>query len=72
VLAGALTRLVAVLLMQGIGRIAGASGIFAGLMTLNFEDALIWPAIFVLDMLVGGSRCRLSVHWRSAHCLQGQ
>jgi hypothetical protein len=52
-LAGALTHLVDVLLMLGIGRRAGTSGIFAGLMTLHFEDALIWRAIFILAMLLG-------------------
>jgi hypothetical protein len=52
-LGGALIGLSAVLLMASYGRIAGASGIFAGLLTLNFDTEFSWRLIFIIGMLIG-------------------
>ena len=52
-LGGALIGLSAVLLMAGHGRIAGASGIFAGLLTLKFDEEFNWRLIFIIGMLIG-------------------
>ena len=52
---GALIGLSAVLLMAGYGRIAGASGIFAGLLTLNFDTEFSWRLIFIIGMLIGAA-----------------
>ena len=54
-LGGALIGLSAVLLMAGYGRIAGASGIFAGLLTLNFNAEFSWRSIFIVGMLIGAA-----------------
>ena len=54
-LGGALIGLSAVLLMAGHGRIAGASGIFAGLLTLKFDEEFSWRLIFILGMLIGAA-----------------
>jgi uncharacterized membrane protein YedE/YeeE len=54
-LGGALIGLSAVLLMAGYGRIAGASGIFAGLLTLNFNAEFSWRFIFIVGMLIGAA-----------------
>ena len=54
-LGGALIGLSAVLLMGGYGRIAGASGIFAGLLTLNFNAEFSWRFIFIIGMLIGAA-----------------
>ena len=51
-LGGILIGLSAVLLMGGYGRIAGASGIFAGLLTLNFNTEFRWRFIFIIGMPV--------------------
>jgi uncharacterized protein len=52
---GALIGLAAVALMLGNGRIAGASGIFAGLFTRHFNDEFIWRLLFTLGMLLGAA-----------------
>jgi len=54
-LGGALIGFSAVLLMGGYGRIAGASGIFAGLLTLSFNAEFSWRFIFVIGMLIGAA-----------------
>ena len=54
-LGGALIGLSAVLLMASYGRIAGASGIFAGLLTLNFDTEFSWRLIFIIGMLIGAA-----------------
>ena len=54
-LGGALIGLSAVLLMAGHGRIAGASGIFAGLLTLKFDAEFNWRLIFIIGMLIGAA-----------------
>ena len=52
-LGGMLIGLAAVLLMATSGRIMGASGIFAGLLTLEFNSTFAWRALFVGGMLIG-------------------
>ncbi len=52
---GALIGLSAVTLMAGAGRIAGASGIFSGLLTLNWNEAFRWRAIFIFGLLLGAT-----------------
>ena len=52
-LGGALIGLSAVLLMGGAGRIAGCSGIFRQMLTLNFNDEFIWHGLFILGLVVG-------------------
>ena len=54
-LGGALIGLSAVLLMASHGRVAGASGIFAGLLTLTFGSEFNWRLIFILGMLIGAA-----------------
>jgi uncharacterized membrane protein YedE/YeeE len=54
-LGGALIGLSAVLLMASYGRIAGASGMFAGLLTLNFDTEFSWRLIFIIGMLIGAA-----------------
>jgi uncharacterized protein len=54
-LGGGLIGLSAVLLMGGYGRIAGASGIFAGLLTLSFNTEFGWRFIFIVGMLIGAA-----------------
>ena len=52
-LGGALIGLSAVLLMAAHGRILGASGIFAGLLTFKFDAEFNWRLIFIVGMLIG-------------------
>jgi uncharacterized protein len=52
---GALIGLAAVILMAGPGRIMGASGIFAGLLTLKFGSEFRWRLTFILGLLVGAA-----------------
>lgn len=54
-LGGALIGLSAVLLMGGYGRIAGASSIFASLLTLNFNAEFGWRFIFIVGVLIGAA-----------------
>ena len=54
-LGGALIGLSAVILMASYGRIAGASSIFAGLLTLNFDTEFSWRLIFIIGMLIGAA-----------------
>ena len=53
-LGGALIGLSAVLLMAGAGRIAGCSGVFRHMLTMNFDRDFIWRGIFVVG-IVGGT-----------------
>ncbi len=52
---GTLIGLSAVLLMLGSGRIAGNSGIFAGLFTVPPTTETIWRAAFVAGILLGAA-----------------
>ncbi len=52
-LGGLLIGLSAIVLMGGIGRIAGLSGIFGGLLTLNWNAEQYWRAIFIVGLLIG-------------------
>jgi hypothetical protein len=50
---GLLIGLSAIVLMAGIGRIAGLSGIFAGLLSPAWNAEQSWRAIFILGLLAG-------------------
>jgi hypothetical protein len=52
---GILIGLSAVVLMAFHGRIAGASGIFGGLFTLNWGEEFRWRFVFVIGTLVGAA-----------------
>jgi hypothetical protein len=68
---GVLIGLSAVLLMAFNGRIAGASGIFGGLFTLNWGEEFRWRLIFVLGMLVGAAWSALFFFDSSAIAFSG-
>ncbi|MDP8996298.1 MAG: YeeE/YedE family protein [Pseudomonadota bacterium] len=57
-LGGALIGLSAVLLMAGAGRIAGCSGIFRNMLTLNFDGDFIWRGLFVVGLVAGTALTR--------------
>jgi uncharacterized protein len=48
---GILIGLAAIVLMAGNGRILGASGIFGGLLTFNFDRDFLWRSIFIACLL---------------------
>ena len=50
---GVLIGLAAVLLMGGIGRIAGISGIFGGLLTAMPDSDASWRAVFIAGLILG-------------------
>ncbi len=50
---GILIGLSAVILMAGIGRIAGISGIFASFITGSWSGANAWRGIFIAGLLLG-------------------
>ncbi len=50
---GVLIGLAAVLLMGGIGRIAGISGIFGGLLTAMPDSDATWRATFIAGLIIG-------------------
>jgi uncharacterized protein len=50
---GSLIGLSAIVLMATSGRILGASGIFGGMLTLNFDSAFTWRLIFIIGLLIG-------------------
>ena len=52
-LGGILIGLAAVLLMGGIGRIAGISGIFGGLLSAMPDSDAAWRAVFVAGLILG-------------------
>ena len=56
---GALIGLAAVMLMTGIGRIAGLSGIFGGLLTLDWTCEQSWRALFIVGLLAGAALAAL-------------
>ncbi len=53
IVGGSLIGSSAVLLMLTNGRIAGASGIFAGLLSLEFSSEFSWRLTFIIGMLIG-------------------
>lgn len=50
---GVLIGLAAVLLMGGLGRIAGISGIFSGLLTAMPDSDASWRAVFIAGLILG-------------------
>jgi uncharacterized membrane protein YedE/YeeE len=52
---GILIGLSAVLLMASAGRIAGASGIFGGLVSMRFGRSFTWQMAFVLGLMAGAA-----------------
>jgi uncharacterized protein len=50
---GILIGLAAVVLMGGIGRVAGISGIFGGLLTAMPDSDARWRAVFVAGLILG-------------------
>ena len=54
-LGGALIGLSTVLLMATVGRIAGATGIFGGLLTTRFDGSFNRNALFIFGLLVGAA-----------------
>jgi uncharacterized protein len=50
---GILIGLAAVLLMGGLGRIAGISGIFGGLLTAMPDSDAPWRATFIVGLILG-------------------
>jgi uncharacterized membrane protein YedE/YeeE len=54
-LGGSLIGLSAVVLMLTLGRIAGASTIFAGLLSTRLDGDFRWQATFILGLLVGAA-----------------
>ncbi len=50
---GALIGLSAVILMAGAGRIAGCSGIFRHMLSLNFDSEFIWRGLFIVGLVAG-------------------
>lgn len=55
IIGGGLIGLAAVLLMATAGRIAGASTIFAGLITTRFDDEFRWKLLFNLGLMAGAA-----------------
>ena len=52
-LGGALIGLAAVILMASAGRVMGATGIFRGLLTTQFDEAFRWRLVFIVGLLIG-------------------
>jgi uncharacterized protein len=52
---GMLIGLSAILLLATAGRIAGASGIFGGVLTTKFDETFRWRAIFLIGLLLGAA-----------------
>ncbi len=50
---GILIGLSAIILMGSSSRILGASGIFAELLTVNFDRNFAWRLIFIVSILIG-------------------
>ncbi len=50
---GILIGISAIILMGSSSRILGASGIFAELLTPNFDSNFAWRLIFIISMLIG-------------------
>ncbi len=58
---GALIGLSAVLMLLGLGRIAGISGIFGGLVVRPMGGDVAWRLLFVAGLLAGGVAMYLAV-----------
>jgi uncharacterized membrane protein YedE/YeeE len=54
-LGGLLIGMATVLMMLGLGRIAGVSGIFGSLFTLRLDRDFVWRAAFIAGLLGGAS-----------------
>ena len=52
-LGGALIGFAAVVLMLGNGRIAGCSGVFRAMLTLNIDSNFIWRGLFIAGLVIG-------------------
>jgi uncharacterized protein len=52
---GALIGFAAVVMMAGAGRVMGASGVFAGLLTTRFDAGWKWRLTFILGLLIGAA-----------------
>jgi len=52
-LGGLLIGMAAVLMMLGLGRIAGVSGVFGSLLTLRLDRDFVWRAAFIAGLLAG-------------------
>lgn len=50
---GGFIGLAAVILMASAGRIMGATGIFRGLLTTQFDEAFRWRLVFIIGLLIG-------------------
>ena len=57
---GLLIGLSALVLMGAYGRIAGLSGIFAGLLTLRPDAEFTWRALFIAGLLIGAALTALA------------
>ena len=53
-LGGALIGSAAALMLVGLGRIAGVSGVFGGLLLPKYGD-VAWRVAFVLGLVIGGA-----------------
>lgn len=54
IIGGVIVGLAATLLLWFNGRIAGISGIFNGMITIRKKGDVLWRALFILGMIVGG------------------
>jgi uncharacterized protein len=52
-LGGVLIGAAAALMMLGLGRTAGVSGVFGSLLTLRVDRDFAWRAVFILGLLAG-------------------
>ena len=52
-LGGLLIGIASVLMMLGLGRIAGISGVFGSLLTLSLDQDFLWRAVFIIGLLAG-------------------
>ncbi|NJM28955.1 MAG: YeeE/YedE family protein [Rhizobiales bacterium] len=68
---GILIGLSAAVLMAFNGRVAGASGIFGGLFTLNWGYEFRWRLVFVIGMLAGAAWSGLLFFDSSAMAFSG-
>ncbi len=57
---GFLIGLSALVLMAAYGRIAGLSGIFAGLLTLRPDSEFSWRLVFIAGLLIGSALTALA------------
>jgi uncharacterized protein len=52
-LGGLLIGMASVLMMLGLGRIAGVSGVFGAMLTLRLDLDFVWRGVFILGLLAG-------------------